>query len=162
MKCFIRLTTGRYVPCDLYIHWWPFQHYPHRYLREIDCSLAIIGGPSAGAKSGGKSIHWTCMWRQKVLHSGCCGFRHNYYSQQRQASRANEQSTSHRFLWLPFIASLLLSCKHSSTSLMAHSLLYLLLPKQFGEKLEALLHGRLLQNLPLARKKFYLQICSVQ
>ena len=71
----------------------------HRHLREIDCSLAIVGGPAAGAVSGGKSIHWTRMWRQKVLHSGCCGWRHNYYHQQRQAGRANEQSTSLRCLW---------------------------------------------------------------
>ena len=71
----------------------------HRHLREIDCSSAIVGGPAAGAVSGGKSIHWTRMWRQKVLHSGCCGWRHNYYDQQRQAGRANEQSTSLRCLW---------------------------------------------------------------
>ena len=72
----------------------------HRHLREIDCSLAIVGGPATGAESGGKSIHWTCMWRQKVLHSGCCGWQHNYYRQQRQAGQANEQSTSLRCLWL--------------------------------------------------------------
>ena len=71
--------------------------------REIDCSSAIVGGPAAGAESGGKSIHWTCMWRQKVLHSGCCGWRHNYYHQQRQADRANEQSTSLR--WCGCIAA---------------------------------------------------------
>ena len=70
----------------------------HRHLREIDCSLAIVGGPATGAESGGKSIHWTCMWRQKVLHSGCCGWQHNYYSQQRKAGQANEHSTSLRCL----------------------------------------------------------------
>ena len=71
----------------------------HRHLREIDCSLAVVGGLSAGAESRGKSIHWTRMWRQKVLHSGCCGWQHNYYHQQRQAGWANEQSTSLRCLW---------------------------------------------------------------
>ena len=74
--------------------------YYHRHLREIDCSLAVVGGPAAGAESRGKSIHWPCMWRQKVLHSGCCGRWHNYYGQQRQAGRANEQSTSLRCRWL--------------------------------------------------------------
>ena len=49
---------------------------------------------------------WQQIWGQintldlhvapKVLHSGCCGWRHNYYSQQRQAGQANEQSTSIR------------------------------------------------------------------
>ena len=43
----------------------------HRHLREIDCSLAVVGVPAAGAESGGKSIHWPRMWRQKVLHSSC-------------------------------------------------------------------------------------------
>ena len=70
----------------------------HRHLREIDCSSAVVGGPAAGAESGGKSIHWTHTWHQKVLHSGCCGWRHNYYSQQRQVGRANEQFTSLRCL----------------------------------------------------------------
>ena len=50
----------------------------HRHLREIDCSSAIVGGPAAGAESRGKSIHWTRMWPQKVLHSGCCSWQHNY------------------------------------------------------------------------------------
>ena len=72
----------------------------HRHLREIDSSSAVVGGPAAGAESGGKSIHWTHTWHQKVLHSGCCGWRHNYYSQQRQAGQANEQSTSLRCLCL--------------------------------------------------------------
>ena len=31
---------------------------PHRQLREIDCSLAVVGKPAAGAESRGKSIHW--------------------------------------------------------------------------------------------------------
>ena len=53
----------------------------HRHLREIDCSSAVVGGPAAGAESRGKSIHWTSMWHQKVLHSSCCGWQHNYYSQ---------------------------------------------------------------------------------
>ena len=70
----------------------------HRHLREIDCSSSIAGVLAAGAESRGKSIHWTCMWHQKVLHSGCSIWRHNYYSQQRQAGRANEQSTSLRCL----------------------------------------------------------------
>ena len=78
----------------------PFLSRMHRHLREIDCSLAIVGRQAAGAESGGKSIHWTLMWRQKVLHSGCCGWQHNYYSQQRQAGQANEQSTSLRCLCL--------------------------------------------------------------
>ena len=71
----------------------------HRHLREIDCSLAVLGGPAAGTESGVKSIHWTCKCRQKVLHSGCCNWQHNYYSQQRQAGWANEQYTSLRCLW---------------------------------------------------------------
>ena len=49
----------------------------HRHLREIGCSSAVVGRPAAGAESGGKSIHWTRMWCQKVLHSSCCGWRHN-------------------------------------------------------------------------------------
>ena len=85
-------TTPKYKVVSV-VYW------THRHLREIDCSSAIVGGPAAGAVSGGKSIHWTRMWRQKVLHSGCCGWRHNYYDQQRQAGRANEQSTSLRCLW---------------------------------------------------------------
>ena len=52
----------------------------HRHLWEIDCSVAVVGRPPAGAESGGKSIHWTRMWHQKVLHSGCCDWWHNYYS----------------------------------------------------------------------------------
>ena len=72
----------------------------HRHLREIDCSLAVVGRLVTGAESGGKSIHWPCMWRLKMLHSGGCGWRHYYYSQQRQAGRANEQSTSLRCLCL--------------------------------------------------------------
>ena len=79
----------------------------HRHLREIDCSLAVVGGPVAGAESVGKSIHWTHTWLQKVLHSGCCSWRHNYCSQQRQVGRANEQSTSLRCLWLGQILPLL-------------------------------------------------------
>ena len=71
----------------------------YRHLSEIDCSSAVDGRPAAGAESGGKLIHQTRMWRQKVLHSDCCGWRHNYYSQQRQAGWANEQSTFHRCLW---------------------------------------------------------------
>ena len=71
----------------------------HRHLTEIDCSSAVVGGLAADSESGGKSIHWTRMWRQKVLHSTCCGWQHNYYSQQRQVGRANEQSTSLRCLW---------------------------------------------------------------
>ena len=43
------------------------------------------------------------MWCQKVFHSGCCGWQHNYYSQQRQAGLDNEQSTSLRCLWLYYI-----------------------------------------------------------
>ena len=70
------------------------------FLGEIDCSSAVVGGLAADAESGGKLIHLTRMWHQKVLHSGCCGWQHNYYSQQRQAGRANEQSTSLRCLWL--------------------------------------------------------------
>ena len=46
----------------------------HRHLREIDCSLAIVGRPAGGAESGGKSINWSHMWRQKELHRGCCGW----------------------------------------------------------------------------------------
>ena len=68
----------------------------HRHLREIDS--AVVARLATGAESGGKSIHWTRTWRRKVLHSGCCGWRHNYYSQQRQAGQANEQSTSLRCL----------------------------------------------------------------
>ena len=30
---------------------------PDRHLREIDYSLAIVGGPAPGAESRGKSIH---------------------------------------------------------------------------------------------------------
>ena len=37
---------------------------PHRHLREIDCSLAVVGGPAAGAECGGKSIHLPCIQRQ--------------------------------------------------------------------------------------------------
>ena len=70
----------------------------HRHLREVDCLLAIVGGPAVCAESGSKSIHWPRMWPQTVLHSGCCGWQHNYYSQQRQMGRANEQSTSLRCL----------------------------------------------------------------
>ena len=29
----------------------------HRHLREIDCSLAVVGRPAAGAECGGKLIH---------------------------------------------------------------------------------------------------------
>ena len=77
----------------------------HRHLREIDCSSAVVGRPATGTEYGGKSIHWTRMWCQKVPHSSCCGWRHNYFSQQRQAGRANEQSTSLRCLW--FISKIL-------------------------------------------------------
>ena len=59
----------------------------HRHLRKIDCLLAKVGRPAAGAECGGKSIHLPHMWRQKVLHSGCCGWRYNYYSQQRQSGQ---------------------------------------------------------------------------
>ena len=69
------------------------------FLGEIDCSSAVVGGLAADAESGGKLIHLTRMWHQKVLHSGCCGWQHNYYSQQRQTGRANEQSTSLKCLW---------------------------------------------------------------
>ena len=75
-------------------------------LREIDCSSAVVGGPAAGAVSGGKSIHRSHMWRQKVLHNGCCGWWHNYYSQQMQADRANEQSISLRCLWDRVVVSI--------------------------------------------------------
>ena len=101
------------------------KYWRHRHLREIDCSSAVVGGPAAGAESGGKSIHWTRMWCQKVLHSGCCGWQHNYYSQQRQAGRANEQSTSLRCLWLKvspsmqrslFFPFVLLSLSHREES----------------------------------------------
>ena len=71
----------------------------HRHPREIDCSSAVVGMPATGTESRDKSIHWTRMWCQRVLHSGCCGWRNNYYSQQRQAGCANEQSTSLRCLW---------------------------------------------------------------
>ena len=81
----------------------------HRHLRQIDCSLAVVkecrvpwavvGGPAAGTECRGKLIHLPHIWRQKVLHSGCCGWRHNYYCLQRQVDRANEQSTSLRCLW---------------------------------------------------------------
>ena len=73
----------------------------HWHLREIDCSSAKVGRPAAGADLGGKSIHWPHMWCQKVLHSSCCGWQHNYYSQQRQAGQANE-STSLRCLWIGY------------------------------------------------------------
>ena len=55
----------------------------HRHLRDIDCSLAVVGRPAA--ESGGKSIHWPYIWCQKVLLSSCCGWQHNFCSQQRQA-----------------------------------------------------------------------------
>ena len=82
------------------------KEYNHRHLREIDCSSAVVGGLAEGAESGGKSIHWTRTWLQKVLHSRCCGWWHNYYSQQRQAGRSNEQSTSLRCLWVQLTNSL--------------------------------------------------------
>ena len=72
----------------------------YRHLREIDCSLAIVGGPATGAECGGKSIHLPHIQRQKVLYNAYCGWRHNNYCQQRQAGRANEQSTSLRCLCL--------------------------------------------------------------
>ena len=74
----------------------------HRHPREIDCSLAIVGGLATGAECGGKSKHLPCMWHQKVLHKCCCfcGWLHKYYRQQRQADWANEQSTSLKCLWL--------------------------------------------------------------
>ena len=61
----------------------------------------LIGSswPAAGAECGGKSIHLPCIQCQKVLHSGCCSWRHNYYCQQRQAVRSNKLSTSLRCLW---------------------------------------------------------------
>ena len=73
--------------------------FTHRHLREIDCSLAIVGGLAASAECGGKSIHLPRMWHQKVLHSVCFSWQQNYYCQQRQAGWANEQSTSLRCLW---------------------------------------------------------------
>ena len=82
------------------------EEYNHRHLREIDCSSAVVGRLAEGAESGGKSIHWTRTWLQKVLHSRCCGWRHNYYSQQRHAGRSNEQSTSLRCLWVQLTNSL--------------------------------------------------------
>ena len=82
-----------------YSRWASWVNEQHRHLREIDCSSPVAGGMAAGAEFEGKSIHWTHTWRQKVLLSGCCGWRQNYYSQQRQVGWANEQSTSLRCLW---------------------------------------------------------------
>ena len=42
-------------------------YHDHRHLREIDCTLAIVGGSAADAESGGKSIHWPRMWCQKCF-----------------------------------------------------------------------------------------------
>ena len=71
------------------------QRFAHRHLREIDCSLAIVGGPataySHGAEFGGKSIHWPHIECQSVFYAS---WRHNYYCQQRQAGWANEWSIS--------------------------------------------------------------------
>ena len=77
----------------------------HRHLREIDCSLAIVGGLAASAECGGKSIHLPRMWHQKVLHSVCFSWQQNYYCQQRQAGWANEQSTSLRCLWHQYMSN---------------------------------------------------------
>ena len=104
-KMFLRLATGHCMRTYLNgssgkNYMWTLQLWNrHRHLTEIDCSSAQVGRPAAGAESGGKSIHWTRTWHQKVLHSSCCGWRHNYYSQQRQAGWATEQSTSLRCLW---------------------------------------------------------------
>ena len=67
----------------------------HRLLREIDRSSAMIGGPAAawacnGTESRGKSIHWP---QHSAPNLVLCSQWHNYWCQQRQAGRANEQST---------------------------------------------------------------------
>ena len=63
----------------------------HRHLREIDRSWAVVGRLSLhnshGTKYGGNGIHWPSM-----RFNG--GRQHNYYCQQRQAGRANEESIS--------------------------------------------------------------------
>ena len=46
---------------------------------------------SHGAESSGKSIHWPRKGHQSVFDGS---WQHNYYCQQRQAGRANEQSIS--------------------------------------------------------------------
>ena len=55
----------------------------HRHLIEIDCSMAVLGGPATAysAESGGKPIHWPCIQRQSVFYGSG---RHNYLCQQRQ------------------------------------------------------------------------------
>ena len=93
----------------------------HRHLREIDS--AVVARLATGAESGGKSIHWTRTWRRKVLHSGCCGWRHNYYSQQRQAGRANEQSTSLRCLWLIYTEEFTLGSGPQSNLIFKHPMI---------------------------------------
>ena len=39
----------------------------HRHLREIGCSLAIVGGPAAGAECGGKSTQLPLIWCKKCF-----------------------------------------------------------------------------------------------
>ena len=70
----------------------------HRHLREIDYSLTVVGRLATGTECRGKSIHSPHIQHQKVLHSSCCGWQHNYYCQQRQAGWANDESTSLRCL----------------------------------------------------------------
>ena len=70
----------------------------HRHLREIDCSLAIVGGSAAALNVGANQYTLPTYSTKKVLHSSWCGWQH-YYCQQRQAGRANEQSTSLKCLW---------------------------------------------------------------
>ena len=67
----------------------------HRYLRKIDCSLAVVGGP-ATAYSHGKSMHWPSIKCQSVFMG--VGDTTTTVNNLKQAD--NEQSMSLRCLWV--------------------------------------------------------------
>ena len=58
----------------------------NRHLREIDCSLAIVGGLataySQGVETRGKSIYWPHIQCQSVFYGS---WQQNFYCLERQA-----------------------------------------------------------------------------